>query len=81
MVGLDPAEPSYENLADVLRLDKTDAIFVDVIHTNGAPLLSGGAGLMEVSGHVDFYVNGGEEQPGCKGGISGIFSGLFSGGG
>ncbi|XP_067679044.1 pancreatic lipase-related protein 2-like [Haliotis asinina] len=79
--GLDPAEPSYENLPDVLRLDKTDAVFVDVIHTNGAPLLSGGAGLMEISGHVDFYVNGGKAQPGCKDGVSGLLSGIFGGGG
>lgn len=43
------------------KLDKTDADFVDVIHTN-----SGIFGKIEPSGHIDFYVNGGQTQPICK---------------
>ena len=39
--GLDPAEPNYKDEATVIRLDKDDAEFVDVIHTNGAPFSSG----------------------------------------
>lgn len=42
------------------RLDKDDAYFVDVIHTNGR-----GLGMMTAIGDVDFYPNGGMQQPGC----------------
>jgi hypothetical protein len=42
------------------RLDPSDALFVDVIHTNG-----GLNGDLEQCGHVDFYMNGGISQPGC----------------
>ncbi|CAF2745626.1 unnamed protein product [Lepeophtheirus salmonis] len=48
------------------RLDKSDADFVDVIHTNGAYLSSGGLGLLDISGHVDFYPFGGQNQMPCK---------------
>lgn len=42
-------------------LDKSDANFVDVIHTAG-----GAAGYFGTVGHVDFYPNGGTPiQPGC----------------
>jgi hypothetical protein len=41
-------------------------------------MTSGGAGLMQASGHVDFYVNGGEVQPDCPGQILGAVSGLFN---
>ncbi|CAF3398658.1 unnamed protein product, partial [Rotaria sp. Silwood2] len=34
--GLDPAGPYFENTDPVVRLDPTDALFVDVIHTDGA---------------------------------------------
>ncbi|CAH2021052.1 unnamed protein product [Acanthoscelides obtectus] len=61
--GLDPAAPLYEwphvESLDEL-LDRTDANFVDGIHTNGRHL-----GVMTPVGHVDFYPNGGEAQPGC----------------
>ncbi|XP_033738103.1 pancreatic lipase-related protein 2-like isoform X2 [Pecten maximus] len=77
--GCDAAEPDFENHPQMIRLDESDAMFVDVIHTNGAPISSGGAGLMQQSGHVDFYANGGETQPGCPGQISGIFGQIFSG--
>jgi hypothetical protein len=75
---LDPAEPDFENLSAGIRLDPTDAGFVDVIHTNGAPFKRLGYGVMQVSGHVDFYVNGGERQPGCSNEISGFFGTIFT---
>ncbi|CAL1543543.1 unnamed protein product [Lymnaea stagnalis] len=66
--GLDPAEPNFKSQSTAVRLDKDDAIFVDVIHTDGSPFfLLIGYGLMQESGDVDFYVNGGEKQPGCTG--------------
>ena len=59
-----------------MRLDKNDADFVDVIHTNGAPIGSGGAGMKLACGDVDFYVNGGEKQPDCSGTFSAAFGHL-----
>ncbi|KAK3612584.1 hypothetical protein CHS0354_042085 [Potamilus streckersoni] len=79
---MDPAQPDFENHPMPIRLDENDAIFVDAIHTNGAPLSSGGAGLMQQVGDVDFYVNGGETQPSCPSAIGGALSHigeLFSG--
>lgn len=58
--GLDPARPLYENANASTRLDKTDARFVEVIHTNGD-----GIGLNDAIGHADYYPNGGKNQPGC----------------
>ncbi|KAK7499281.1 hypothetical protein BaRGS_00009541 [Batillaria attramentaria] len=34
--GLDPAEPYFKEFDNSRRLDKSDALFVDVIHTDGA---------------------------------------------
>jgi pancreatic triacylglycerol lipase len=42
---------------------------VDVIHTDAGPFLSGGLGILQPVGHVDFYPNGGIEQPGCREGV------------
>lgn len=38
---MDPAEPDFKDHPTAVRLDKHDAAFVDVIHTNGAPITSG----------------------------------------
>lgn len=37
--GLDPAGPYFHNTPNEVRLDPSDADFVDVIHTNGVRLL------------------------------------------
>nr|XP_040582562.1 pancreatic lipase-related protein 3-like [Lepeophtheirus salmonis] len=66
ITGLDPAGPSFREHNTSFRLDKTDADFVDVIHTNGVYFTKGGIGLLDVSGHVDFYPFGGETQPYCN---------------
>ena len=66
ITGLDPAGPLFEGYTSNVRLDKTDADFVDVIHSNGDSLIIGGLGAWEPIGHVDFYPNGGKAQRGCQ---------------
>ena len=65
ITGLDPAGPLFENEDTLLRLDSSDACYVDVIHTNAQPWNTGGLGVIQTSGHDDFYPNGGASQPGC----------------
>lgn len=60
ITGLDPALPGFVTVNHHNKLDPSDAMFVDVIHTNAFM-----QGKVEQSGHVDFYVNGGVLQPGC----------------
>ncbi|XP_060807219.1 pancreatic lipase-related protein 2 [Amyelois transitella] len=61
ITGLDPAGPCFTQAEPELRLQASDADFVDVIHTNAGVL-----GIDEPVGHVDYYPNGGSEQPNCK---------------
>ncbi|XP_036915476.1 pancreatic triacylglycerol lipase-like [Sturnira hondurensis] len=66
-LGLDPAEPCFEGTPELVRLDASDAQFVDVIHTDIAPLIPNmGFGTSQISGHLDFFPNGGIHMPGCK---------------
>ncbi|CAH1170534.1 unnamed protein product, partial [Phaedon cochleariae] len=60
ITGLDPALPGFVTPVNDDKLDRSDAIFVDVYHTNAFI-----QGVVERSGHVDFYLNGGVLQPGC----------------
>ena len=64
--GLDPAEPLFQGMPAEVRLDHSDALFVDVIHTDSKAFMKGGLGLEQPIGHVDFYPNGGKVQPGCS---------------
>ncbi|XP_008545087.1 pancreatic triacylglycerol lipase [Microplitis demolitor] len=64
ITGLDPARPCF--LRSNISLVKTDADFVDVIHTHGKPSSQFSFGLQEPIGHVDFYPNGGKKQPFCS---------------
>ncbi|MCL4121327.1 UNVERIFIED_CONTAM: hypothetical protein GTU68_048051 [Idotea baltica] len=70
ITGLDPAEPFFQYMPDLVRLDPSDAFFVDVIHTDIDSFfgLTGprGFGLQQAVGHIDFYPNGGKDQPGCN---------------
>jgi len=65
ITGLDPAEPYFQYLPTHVRLDETDAKFVDAIHTDAKTILLLGYGMIQPVGHLDFYVNGGSNQPGC----------------
>ena len=60
MIGLDPAGPLFTTVSSAYRLDASDAIYVDVIHTN-----AGAAGTIRRGGHIDIYPNGGTIQSGC----------------
>ncbi|KAK0076501.1 hypothetical protein PV325_005270 [Microctonus aethiopoides] len=64
ITGLDAGGPTFEtpHLNDPKdRLDETDAVFVDSIHT-----CIGIVGFIQPIGHIDFYPNGGLlPQPGC----------------
>ncbi|XP_036592016.1 pancreatic triacylglycerol lipase-like [Trichosurus vulpecula] len=67
ITGLDPAEPYFQDTPEEVRLDPSDALFVDVIHTDAAPMIPNiGFGMSQIVGHLDFFPNGGEEMPGCQ---------------
>ena len=56
------AYPLYMNTGPEGHLDRNDADFVDIIHTDGGRL-----GFPIPLGHADFYPNGGRRrQPGCN---------------
>ncbi|XP_028155910.1 pancreatic triacylglycerol lipase-like [Ostrinia furnacalis] len=64
VTGLDPAGPLWGGNGN--RLQPNAGRYVEAIHTDGRAL-----GLMDVSGHADFYPNGGRHpQPGCWGGVT-----------
>lgn len=65
ITGLDPAAGLFEAEHKAVRLDSSDASFVDVIHTD-----TNADGLFQAVGHVDFYPNGGADQ-GCAGILDG----------
>nr|XP_022909629.1 pancreatic lipase-related protein 2-like [Onthophagus taurus] len=68
ITGLDAAGPLFRlnNLREKSKkLDRDDAIFVDALHTDSSPVFVDGFGLWEPIGHVDFFANGGQDQPGC----------------
>lgn len=60
ITGLDPAMPFFMTSNIDHKLDPSDAKFVDVLHTNAFV-----QGKPDRCGHVDFYMNGGINQPGC----------------
>ncbi|OXU19427.1 hypothetical protein TSAR_004763 [Trichomalopsis sarcophagae] len=69
ITGLDPASPFFRVhlfREKSRKLDASDARLVDVIHTDGSVDFADGFGLLKPIGHIDFFPNGGRQQPGCK---------------
>ncbi|XP_055300053.1 inactive pancreatic lipase-related protein 1-like [Sitodiplosis mosellana] len=60
IIGLDPAGPLFSLNKPNERLDRLDAKYVEIIHTNGAFL-----GMHYPIGTVSFYPNHGLKQTGC----------------
>ena len=56
--GLDAAGPLFWHNKPGNRFDPGNADFVDAIHTD-----SDKAGISRLVGHIDFYPNGGKDQP------------------
>ncbi|XP_069676822.1 pancreatic lipase-related protein 2-like [Periplaneta americana] len=70
ITGLDTALPRFDSVNENGRLDSSDAMVVDSIHT-----CSGKLGFRDPVGHVDFYPNGGIcKQPGCGSDLFGTCS-------
>jgi len=69
VTGLDPAGPGFAKCSDNLHIDKDSADCVDIIHTDGTfkghllPVIN--FGTLSQWGHMDFYPNSGQKQPGC----------------
>lgn len=74
---MDPSDPLFRDTDISVRLDPSDALFVDVIHSDSATLESPDMGNRQPSGHVDFYPNDGKKQPHCPPGNEDIFYKLY----
>jgi pancreatic triacylglycerol lipase len=58
ITGLDPADPFFQGMPEFVRLDPSDAKFVDVIHTDARSIFFleiPGYGMSQPCGHLDFY--------------------------
>ncbi|XP_067005271.2 inactive pancreatic lipase-related protein 1 [Anabrus simplex] len=66
ITALDPAQPGFEGFSRDVRLDSSDATYVDVIHSDAKPVIPFlGFGMIGPFGDTDYYLNGGYQQPGC----------------
>lgn len=50
--GMDPAQPHFTGTPTLVRLDRSDALFTDVIHTNTKPFVSGGEFIVYCRNYV-----------------------------
>lgn len=62
---MDPAGLMFAGVNLTNRVDRSDADFVLVLHSNMGTRVTSGLGAWERLGHVDVYLNGGAIQPGC----------------
>ncbi|CRL01706.1 CLUMA_CG014922, isoform A [Clunio marinus] len=63
ITALDPASPDFNDPdVEVVLISKNDGKFVDIIHTDSSLF-----GDDDSVGTVDFFPNGGRDQPGCVG--------------
>lgn len=67
LAGVDPAGFLFQstNLLTGIGIHKSDASFVEIIHTFGGSVLFGKLGVWRPVGHVDYFINGGGKQPNC----------------
>lgn len=80
ITGLDPAEPYFQGMGPQVRLDPSDAMFVDVIHTDARSfflLEIPGYGMSQACGHIDFYPNNGKAHCGKKAAMKHPYNGIF----
>lgn len=58
ITAFDPAQPGFEGSPKEVRLDKSDAEFVDVIHTSGRPFipLLGCGFITPIGNSYNFYI-------------------------
>ncbi|XP_070507866.1 pancreatic lipase-related protein 2-like [Chironomus tepperi] len=70
ITGMDPAGPYFSGTEQMVRLDFSDAKYVDIIHSDASLLVERGFGIRQSIGHVDFYPNGGDNQPKCSNSVN-----------
>lgn len=71
ITGLDPSSIYFEDGDTATRLDPTDALLVDIVHTDASYQISLfkdhiGLGFKSQLGSIDIFVNNGQAQPGCE---------------
>lgn len=77
-IGLDPAGPYFEDMDTIVRLDTTDADFVDVIHTDTDPIYT--LGRSETTG-VSIRYNASDDDRGDGHGGNDVDNGADGGDG
>ncbi|GIX83699.1 hypothetical protein CDAR_188741, partial [Caerostris darwini] len=58
ITALDPDGLNFKNVPAIVKLEQSDALFVDIIHTDPARNVLEGLGTPEDIGHVNFWTNG-----------------------